>query len=134
MWVTAIIVVLNTAACATREEIAERHYQQLSERFDKWIGKHRDQRIKVAGPPGRCFILESKEEVCEWVKSGVSGEGHSAYDGNIGYGGGYSEVSSWEHRVLFIYDTDHIATSWRYSGDWGQFESGRKPGGVSSVQ
>lgn len=115
------IVALEIAGCKTSAERDEDYYFELSGKFNQWIGKHRDERIKAAGPPNRCFLLESREEVCEWSKEGVRGEGY------YGAYGGYGESSSWRHSVLFVYDSSHIAKSWRYNGDWGQFQSDRKP-------
>lgn len=112
-----VAVGLEVAGCSTVGQINEEHYSQLSGNLNQWIGKHRDERIKVAGPPSRCFVLETHEEVCEWIHEGMSGQSY------YGVNGGYGASSSWKHSVLFIYDSRRIAKSWRYNGDWGQFQS-----------
>jgi hypothetical protein len=101
---------------STVGQINEAHYSQLSGNLNQWIGKHRDERIKVAGLPSRCFVLETHEEVCEWIHEGMSGQSY------CGVNGGYGASSSWKHSVLFIYDSRRIAKSWRYNGDWRQFQ------------
>lgn len=112
-----VAVGLEVAGCSTVGQINEEHYSQLSGNLNQWIGKHRDERIKVAGPPSRCFVLETHEEVCEWIHEGMSGQSY------YGVNGGYGASSSWKHSVLFIYDSRRIAKSWRYNGDWGQLQS-----------
>ena len=115
---------LEVAGCTTMAQLNEEHYSQLSGNLNQWIGKHRDERIKAAGPPNRCFILETHEEVCEWIHEGVTGQSY------YGVNGGYGASSSWKHSVLFIYDSRRIAKSWRYNGDWGQFQSDQSPAAV----
>lgn len=85
------------------------------ERWNKWLGKTKDDRIREIGPPDKCSHLSSDEEACEWRQSGVRGGG--SYNAHTGYGS--SSISSWEHRILFVYDREHIAQQWRYSGTYG---------------
>lgn len=117
----AAIAVFQIAGCTTAEQRDDDHYFELSGRFNQWLGKHRDERIKSVGPPNRCFALETREEVCEWSQEGVRGESY------YGTSAGYGHTASWRHSVLFLYDSGHIAKSWSYNGDWGQFQSGRRP-------
>lgn len=85
--------------------------------WNSWLGKLKDQRIREFGLPDSCVKLETGEEVCEWRVSGFRGSG--SYSG----GSGSSHVASYEHRVTFTYDRDHIARIWNYRGDWGQANS-----------
>jgi hypothetical protein len=65
------------------------------------------------GPPDRCSPLTDGGEVCEWREGGVTGGGS---------GGSYS-VSSYLHKVIYVYDREHIARSWSYRGNYGARES-----------
>ena len=49
-----VAVGLEVAGCTTMAQLNEEHYSQLSGNLNQWIGKHRDERIKAAGPPNRC--------------------------------------------------------------------------------
>ena len=98
------------------------HQEMLDARevkWDQWLGKSKDERIKKEGPPDKCASLTDGGEVCEWRSGGVSGGG--SYSAHTGYGS--SSVSSWEHRILFTYDCDHIARAWSYHGTLGSRES-----------
>lgn len=96
-------------------------YTELLEEYsigwNAWLGKSKDQRIKEFGLPDNCMKLESGEEVCEWKVSGLSGSG-SYYRGT-----GTSQISSYEHRLAYTYDRDHIARVWNYRGELGQANS-----------
>ena len=77
-------------------------------KFNAWLGKPKDERMKVIGPPETCMPLNAGGEVCEWVSRGVSvsnGTGHS-----------------WEHHIVYTY-RDGIATEWSYRGDLGRRSS-----------
>ena len=117
---------LHITGCITSEQRDEDHYNDLATKLSPWIGKHRDERSKTVGPPTRCFMLETREEVCEWSEAGVEGESY------YGTSAGYGSTSSWRHSMIFLYDSSHVAKSWSYNGSWGQFESGRKPRPVVS--
>jgi hypothetical protein len=91
----------------------------MESKWNQWLGKTKDERIKDMGPPDKCAVLDSGEEVCEWRRGGVSGGG--SYNPYTGVGD--SSVSSWEHRIIFTYDKDRIARAWSYRGSLGQRSS-----------
>jgi hypothetical protein len=93
-------------------------------RWDYWLGKSKDDRIKSVGPPTACSMLTTGEEVCEWAEGGVSGGG--SYNPTFG---GSSSVSSYAHRRIFTYDQNHIAVAWSYRGTWGESRSRRPESG-----
>jgi hypothetical protein len=99
------------------------YYQEqldkLEPQWNQWLGKTKDERIKIAGPPDKCATLSDGGEVCEWSSGGVSGGG--SYSAHTGYGS--SSVSSWQHRRIFTYDPNHIAIAWSYQGNLGQRSS-----------
>ncbi len=43
--------------------VNEEHYSQLSGNLNQWIGKHRDERINVAGPPNRYHPKSQKKNI-----------------------------------------------------------------------
>lgn len=92
---------------------------EMESKWNQWLGKTKDERMKADGPPSKCLLLSDGGEVCEWVSGGVSGGG--SYNPYTGFGD--SSVSSWEHRRIFTYDRDHIARAWSYRGSLGQRSS-----------
>lgn len=98
----------------------------MDARFDLWLGKTKDVRINVIGPPDTCTVLNTGGEVCEWVSTGAASASLSCPADLIhrepDCPGGVGE--SWEHHVLYTYDRDGIATTWNYRGSSGQRTSG----------
>jgi hypothetical protein len=98
----------------------------MDARFNPWLGKTKDVRVNVIGPPDTCTVLNTGAEVCEWVSNGVASASlncpvdliHKEPDCRGGVG------ESWEHHVLYTYDRDGIATAWNYRGSSGQRSSG----------
>ncbi len=104
--------------CAAGLDCSDYYLEQLDEMaplWDQWLGKTKDERIKSEGPPDKCEVLVTGEEVCEWRSGGISGQG--SYSAHSGYG--QSSSSSWEHRRIFTYDKNHIARAWSYRGSLG---------------
>jgi len=101
----------------------------MDARFNPWLGKTKDVRINVIGPPDTCTVLSTGGEVCEWVSNGVASTSlncpadliHREPDcrGEVG--------ESWEHLVLYTYDRDGVAIEWNYRGSSGQRSSGGSP-------
>jgi hypothetical protein len=79
--------------------------EEQAARLNKWLGKHKDERVKTIGLPDRCAVLSSGEETCEWIKRGIT----------------------WEHRMVFTFDKDGIAQQWSYNGHNGSFTSADYP-------
>jgi hypothetical protein len=106
-----VFIVLTLPACTlfnpSYSEVIDQH-------FNPWLGKTKDDRMRVAGPPEQCAQLQSGEEVCSWKSAGVGGTSVSRW----------VQVSSWMHQVVFVYDKQGIAQSWKYSGTWGERSSG----------
>jgi len=69
--------------------------ERLDNKLNPWLGKHKDERVKVIGLPENCHALSQGGEACMWRFRGVSGGGP--------YGGSY--VQSWEDRVIFVYNS-----------------------------
>jgi hypothetical protein len=69
----------------------------MEPQWNGWLGKTKDDRMVVEGPPDRCAPLQNGGEVCEWRSVGAA----------------------WEHRRIFVYDREHVARSWTYQGTWG---------------
>ena len=90
--------------------------QLIDQRFNAWLGKSKDERMRIAGPPERCAPLQSSEEACVWESKGIEGSSVTKF----------VTVSSWMHQVVFIYDRQGIARAWHYSGSWGERSSGDK--------
>ena len=82
----------------------------IDQRFNPWLGKTKDDRIRIAGPPERCAQLQDGEEACTWKSAGIDGSSVTRF----------VTVSSWLHHVVFIYDKTGVAKAWHYSGSWGE--------------
>ena len=78
---------------------------RMDANLNPWLGKTKDERMKVIGPPDRCVPLNAGGEVCEWFTYGV-----------------FQGVSN-EHHVIYTYDRNSIATEWNYRGDLGHRSS-----------
>ena len=52
---------------------SSQYRKEMAARFNQWLGKHKDERIRTKGPPDKCATLSSGEEACEWSQRGVSG-------------------------------------------------------------
>lgn len=69
----------------------------LVDALNYWLGKPKDERVRVFGAPSQCTRLQRAQEKCEWTKS--------------------------NQQVVFLYDPDGIAKSWSYRGDFGHFNN-----------
>ncbi len=119
---TLLLLMMLASGCSlTREAYNQEKLDEWEVRWNQWLGKSKDERIKNIGPPDLCSSLTDGGEVCEWRSGGVSGDG--SYSAHTGYGA--SSVSSWEHRRIFVYDRDHIARAWSYQGTLGARDSRR---------
>lgn len=93
-------------------------------KFNTWLGKPKDDRMKAIGPPDKCAVLSDGGEVCEWSAQGVYNDSvrcspdyvHGGHECSGGGGG------SWEHHVIYTY-RDGIATEWSYRGSLGERSS-----------
>lgn len=128
MWILGVLSALLVTSgcsymlCAYGLDCGPYYQEQLDKKeleWNQWLGKTKDERIKKIGPPDKCATLSDGGEVCEWSSGGVSGGG--SYSAHAGYGA--SSVSSWQHRRIFTYDTNHIAIAWSYQGSLGQRSS-----------
>lgn len=77
----------------------------LVDALNFWLGKPKDERIRVFGAPSRCARLDGAQEQCEWKKT--------------------------NQQVVFLYDSNGIARSWSYRGDFGGFTSGNYQRGAA---
>lgn len=143
MWTLAILFLgILTSGCSHMACAyglgCDAYYQEQLDRLEpqwsQWLNKTKDERIKIAGPPDKCASLSDGGEVCEWSSGGVSGGG--SYSAHTGYGS--SSFSSWQHRRIFTYDSNHIAIAWSYQGILGQRSSlnvkAAPPDGHSEVE
>lgn len=115
--VPVIIVLLGcaTAGCATHATV-----NPVDINLNPWLGKSKDERVKMVGAPTQCIRLNTGEEICDWVRRGP-------YDSNIDcppdgiYGGHRCEqtASPEKHHLIFRYDRQGIAHEWSYQGSRG---------------
>lgn len=101
-----LVLMLSGQSCALHDRLVARQSEHIDAWADPWLGKTKDERVKVIGAPDKCTAV-SDGEVCEWVASDVS---------TVGNG------SSLEHHISYTY-RGGIATEWNYWGDWGQRSS-----------
>jgi hypothetical protein len=89
------------------------HLDQAEVEWNSQIGHTKDELIKENGPPESCATLKSGEEVCAWVRRGE----RMYVGGNSGSG------STWEHRIIYTFNTKGMVTGWSYKGSWGERRS-----------
>ena len=73
---------------------------RLGESLNFFLGKSKDERIRIIGTPNSCARLDTGEEACEWMPKASSAR---------------------EQHVTYVFGTDNIARAWSYSGPLGQF-------------
>lgn len=105
-----LMVMLSLVGCAAFDPP---YSDLIDQRFNPWLGRSKDDRMRTAGPPERCAQLQSGEEACTWKSTGIDGSSVTRF----------VTVSSWLHRVVFIYDRNGMARAWHYSGSWGERSS-----------
>jgi len=86
-------------AVYTPDTLREKNKKRMAETLDYFLGKPKDERIRVIGAPDKCMALNQGGEICEWKP----------------------KASSSEQHITYTYDKDSIATSWSYQGVYGQF-------------
>jgi hypothetical protein len=74
---------------------AEEGKKFLVEGLNYWVGKSKDERMRVFGAPHKCTRVNPAGETCEWRNS--------------------------KQLVAFHYDQGGVARSWSYRGEYGQF-------------
>lgn len=79
----------------------EGYLDELEIEWNKAIGAHKDELIKNNGAFDLCSPLTDGGEVCEW--RGVQGLKN--------------------HKVIYVFDRDNLAQSWRYTGNYGSRQS-----------
>lgn len=88
-------------AVYTPDSLREKNKTRVAKTLDYFLGKPKDERVRVMGAPDKCMALNPAGEICEWKP----------------------KASSSEQRITYTYDKDSIATSWSYQGILGQFTS-----------
>lgn len=119
--ILALFISASLSGCLLHDMGDTKRLDSLDVQLNPWLGKTKDFRMKIIGPPDKCAALSAGGEVCEWVLSGVSAvhcPPDAAYSGHQCSGGG-----SWEDHFVFTYDQDGIATEWNYNGSLGQRSS-----------
>jgi len=97
-----LLVMVSVQGCALHDRLVARQSEHIDAWANPWLGKTKDARMTVLGPPDTCAAV-SDGEVCEWVASDVSAGGGSLL----------------EHHISYTYQ-DGIATAWNYQGPWGR--------------
>jgi len=102
------------SGCAETEKFWEKEFVQVyapaklrekdrvrtGESLDFFLGKSKDERIRIIGPPNACTRLTTGGEICEWSPKASS---------------------ALEQHVAYSFDRDGIARGWSYRGPLGQF-------------
>lgn len=104
---------LTGCAATTNARLA----REQADKFNKWVGIQKEERIRTVGIPTGCYTLSDGGEACEWRTTGAWGNGS---------GGTYTS-RAWEDRAVFTYGPDHLAKSWSYVGRFGNFTSSEYP-------
>jgi hypothetical protein len=69
----------------------------LVEALNYWVGRSKEERIRVFGAPTQCTKLNTGHEVCEWKNE--------------------------KQQVAFNFDPRGVASSWSYRGEYGRFNN-----------
>ena len=80
--------------------VKEKDKARMGESLNYFLGKSKDERIRVIGKPDACSQYNTGEEACEWTPKASS---------------------SGQQRVVYTYNRDGLARAWSYSGPLGQF-------------
>jgi len=118
-----LVSMVGVQGCMVHDQLVARQAERIDAWANPWLGKTKDARMQVVGPPDRCAAL-SDSEVCEWSTLGVSNSTDNCA-WNSAYGGaqcGSVDGFPWKHRIRYTY-RDGIATEWSYRGSWGQRSS-----------
>ena len=86
-------------AVYTPGSLREKNMRRMAETLDFFLGKSKEERIRIMGEPDKCMAINPAEEICEWKP----------------------KASSTEQHITYTYDKDGIARSWSYQGVYGQF-------------
>ena len=81
---------------------AEGDIKEASARWDKWLGSHKDDRVREMGLPTRCYSFRDGAEVCEWSQQGEGGRMES---------------------MVIAFDQNGLACQWEYRDFYGQHRS-----------
>lgn len=81
-------------------KVREKDRVRTGESLDFFLGKSKDERIRIIGPPTGCARLNTGEEICEWSPKAAN---------------------ALEQHVAYTFDRDGIARGWSYRGPLGQF-------------
>jgi hypothetical protein len=96
MGVMMVMLVLFLSGCAGGDIKEERV------KWDKWLGTHKDDRVRELGLPTRCYSFRNGAEVCEWSQQGESGRVES---------------------MVIAFDQNGLACQWEYRDFYGQHRS-----------
>ena len=124
----AVLCEIGLPGCT--EARCEEMFEKRIPYWNSFLGKHKDEWIKVAGPPNRCASLSDGGETCECRREGISGGGAVVGNGAGGIVGESSIQSNWAQR-LFTYDRNDIARSWHVNSSmcpsWSSASSQPRP-------
>lgn len=76
--------------------------KEASAKWDKWLGSHKDDRVRELGLPTRCYSFRNGAEVCEWNQQGEGGRSES---------------------MVIAFDQNGLACQWEYRDFYGQHRS-----------
>jgi hypothetical protein len=77
----------------------EKDRAQLVDSLNYFLGKSKEERIRVVGVPNQCVPLKQGWETCEWVP----------------------KTSGIEQQIAYTYNSEQVAMAWSYRGPLGQF-------------
>jgi hypothetical protein len=98
-------------AVYTPGSLREKQKTRMAGTLNYWLGRSKDERTRIIGPPQECVSFNKTEELCEW---------------RIARGGGSASAPE-THSFTYTYNQDHLARAWTYRGDYGQFTSAEYP-------
>jgi hypothetical protein len=121
-----LILALGVGGCTTvenfwRTEVVNVYAPRYSRDNDKarlvdslnyFLGKSKDERVRVVGAPVQCVPLKQGWETCEWLP----------------------KVSGVEQQIGYTYNSEQIAVAWSYRGPLGQFTDANASTAIEAPQ
>ena len=96
MSVVIVMLLLSLFGCAGGD------IKEASAKWDKWLGTHKDDRVRDLGLPTKCYSFRNGAEACEWSQQGEGGRMDS---------------------MIISFDQNGLACQWEYRDFYGQHRS-----------
>ena len=115
--VLSLLVIVGSSGCASQPS------KLIDNNLNPWLGKTKDERIRLIGAPSQCVALSNGDEACSWIMTDAETQTDCPPDFVHGGHRCSGSGSSGEHHVVMVYDRNGIAQEWNYRGSLGERSS-----------